>query len=64
MGIGRQVVKWNGTEIAKFKFMTLNEQTAMDVIKNQKSKGNIISNETRIPIAGVHGRNVGETGEK
>jgi hypothetical protein len=30
--------------------MTLNEQTAMDVIKNQKSKGNIISNETRTQL--------------
>jgi hypothetical protein len=37
----------------------------MDVIKNPKSKkGNIISNETRIPIAGVHGRNVGRRIEK
>jgi hypothetical protein len=32
----------NGTEIAKFKFMTLNEQTAMDV-KNQKSQKEILS---------------------
>jgi hypothetical protein len=43
--------------------MTLNEQTAMDVIKI-KSQKEILSVMKQIPIAGVHGRNVGETGEK